>query len=120
MPNMADGVARLGALAESPIVASLAAAFADAGHELAIVGGPVRDALLGRSTNDLDFTTDARADAILRIVTPLSTAQWDVGREFGNEGEREVLGVLVCADDSHDSVPLRGSERISPMRFARW
>src|SRR5687768_16806321 len=88
MLNMAEGVARLGALAESPIVATLAAAFAAAGHELSIVGGPVRDALLDRSTNDLDFTTDARADEILRIVKPISTAHWDVGREFGTIGAR--------------------------------
>ena len=88
MLNMAEGVARLGALAESPVVTTLATAFADAGHELAIVGGPVRDALLDRPTNDLDFTTDARADDILRIVKPISTTQWDVGREFGTIGAR--------------------------------
>src|SRR6478752_2092893 len=65
MLNMAEGVERLGALAESPVVATLARAFADAGRELAIVGGPVRDALLGREVNDLDFTTDAKPDDTL-------------------------------------------------------
>ena len=113
MLNMADGVARLGALAESPIVATLAAAFADAGHELAIVGGPVRDALLGHATHDLDFTTDARADAILRIVRPISTAQWDVGREFGTIGARirdpesgtlEQVEITTYRADSYDGV----------------
>ena len=77
---MAEGVARLDALAASPVVATLADAFAAAGHDLAIVGGPVRDALLGRVTNDLDFTTDALPDEILRIVKPISTAQWDIGQ----------------------------------------
>lgn len=88
MLNMAEGIARLGALAESPVIDTLARAFADAGFELAIVGGPVRDALLGRPTNDLDFATDARPDDILRIVTPISTAQWDIGRAFGTIGAR--------------------------------
>jgi poly(A) polymerase len=113
MLNMAEGVARLGALAESPIVATLAAAFADAGHELAIVGGPVRDALLDRVTNDLDFTTDARADDILRIVKPLSTAHWDVGRDFGTIGARvrdprsgavEQVEITTYRADSYDGV----------------
>ena len=88
MLNMAEGVARLGALAESPVVATLARAFAEAGFDLAIVGGPVRDALLGRTVNDLDFTTDARPDDILRIVKPISTAQWDIGRAFGTIGAK--------------------------------
>ncbi|KJL38415.1 poly(A) polymerase [Microbacterium terrae] len=112
MLNMADGVARLGALAESPVVATLAQAFADAGFELAIVGGPVRDALLGRATNDLDFTTDARPDDILRIVKPISTAQWDIGRAFGTIGARmrlpgggfEQVEITTYRADSYDGV----------------
>lgn len=113
MLNMAEGVARLAALAESPVVAAVARAFADAGRELAIVGGPVRDALLGRPTNDLDFTTDARADEILRIVKPISTTQWDVGREFGTIGARvrdprtgevEQVEITTYRADSYDGV----------------
>ncbi|MFC8680778.1 CCA tRNA nucleotidyltransferase [Microbacterium ureisolvens] len=107
MLNMAEGIARLGALAESPVVATLARAFADAGHDLAIVGGPVRDALLGRRTNDLDFTTDARPDEILRIVTPISTAQWDIGRAFGTIGarvHREQVEITTYRADSYDGV----------------
>ncbi|MEU1973203.1 CCA tRNA nucleotidyltransferase [Microbacterium sp. NPDC019599] len=107
MLNMADGVQRLGALAESPVVATLGRAFADAGRELAIVGGPVRDALLGRTTNDLDFTTDARPDDILEIVTPISSAQWDVGRDFGTIGARiagEQVEITTYRADSYDGV----------------
>ena len=107
MLNMADGVARLDALAGSPVVSGLATAFAAAGFELAIVGGPVRDALLGHRTNDLDFTTDARADDILRIVTPISTAQWDVGREFGTIAARvngEQVEVTTYRADSYDGL----------------
>lgn len=107
MLNMAEGVARLGALAESPVVDALARAFADAGFDLAIVGGPVRDALLGRTTNDLDFTTDARPDDILRIVKPISTAHWDIGRAFGTIGARirgEQVEITTYRADSYDGV----------------
>ncbi|MEZ3160660.1 CCA tRNA nucleotidyltransferase [Microbacterium sp. BWT-B31] len=107
MLNMAEGVARLGALAESPVVDTLARTFQDAGFELAIVGGPVRDALLGRAVNDLDFTTDARPDDILRIVKPVSTAQWDIGRAFGTIGARvqgEQVEITTFRADSYDGV----------------
>ncbi|WP_248146482.1 CCA tRNA nucleotidyltransferase [Microbacterium aoyamense] len=107
MLNMAEGVARLGALAESPVIATLALAFADAGFDLALVGGPVRDALLGRPVNDLDFTTDARPDDILRIVKPVSTAQWDIGRAFGTIGARvrgEQVEITTYRADSYDGV----------------
>lgn len=104
---MAEGVARLGALSESPVVAALGRAFADAGHDLAIVGGPVRDALLGRAVHDLDFTTDARPDDILRIVKPISTAQWDIGRAFGTIGAKvqgEQVEITTYRADSYDGV----------------
>lgn len=109
MVNMVEGLARLGALAESPIVARLSRAFADSGFELALVGGPVRDALLGRDTHDLDFTTNALPDDTLRIVTPISTAQWDIGREFGTIGARmqspgdaEVVEITTYRSDAYD------------------
>lgn len=112
MLNMAEGVARLGALAETPVVRTLADAFAAAGHELAIVGGPVRDALLGRTINDLDFATDARPDGILRIVKPLATATWDIGRAFGtigakitgSDGRAEQVEITTYRADSYDGV----------------
>ena len=95
MLNMAEGIARLGALAETAPVAQLARAFADAGHELAIVGGPVRDALLGRPTHDLDFTTDARPDRILAIVTPRWSKPSDGAplRVEGPRGQHDVASM---------------------------
>jgi poly(A) polymerase len=107
MLNMADGLARLGALAENPVVRTLATAFEQAGFDLAVVGGPVRDALLGRDTHDLDFTTNASPDDILRIVTPVSTAQWDIGRAFGTIGarvQREQVEITTYRADSYDGV----------------
>ncbi|MDQ1130029.1 CCA tRNA nucleotidyltransferase [Microbacterium sp. SORGH_AS_0888] len=105
MIDMAAGVARLGALAASPVVETLGRAFADAGHELAIVGGPVRDALRGVGAHDLDFTTDARPDDILAIVTPISSTQWDIGRAFGTIGARvrgEQVEITTYRADSYD------------------
>ncbi|RWZ59276.1 CCA tRNA nucleotidyltransferase [Labedella populi] len=105
MVKMAEALVRLQTLAELPTVATVAAAFREAGHELALVGGPVRDAMLGRGTNDLDFTTDARPDEILRIVTPISTAQWDIGREFGTIGARidaETVEITTYRADEYD------------------
>ena len=107
MLNMADGLARLGALAENPVVRTLAEAFAAAGFDLAVVGGPVRDALLGRATHDLDFTTNAHPDDILKIVKPISTAHWDIGRAFGTIGARvqgEQVEITTYRADSYDGV----------------
>ena len=51
----------------APVLDPLGRRFAEAGHTLALVGGPVRDAMLGRSGNDLDFTTSAYACIWARI-----------------------------------------------------
>ena len=72
----------------SPLLDRLGDAFASAGHELSLVGGPVRDAFLGRQTADLDFTTSATPDETLAILRPLATAHWDIGRQFGTIGAR--------------------------------
>lgn len=105
MEKVASAVQRLGDVADSPPVVALAAAFAAAGRELALVGGPVRDAFLGRSVNDLDFATDARPDEILALVTPISDAQWDVGREFGTIAARirgQTVEITTYRSDEYD------------------
>lgn len=70
----------------SPVADELAQRFADAGHRLYLVGGSVRDALLGRLSTDLDFTTDARPDVIQRLVSGWAEAVWDTGIAFGTVG----------------------------------
>nr|WP_048403123.1 CCA tRNA nucleotidyltransferase [Corynebacterium pilosum] len=57
--------------------------FDAAGHELYLVGGPVRDAFLGRLGNDLDFTTSARPEETYRILEDFGETVWDTGIEFG-------------------------------------
>lgn len=105
MQSVAQALDRLGGLAASPTVAALAEAFADAGYELALVGGPVRDAFLGRGTNDLDFTTDATPDEILEVVKPIAEAHWDIGREFGTIGAKlhgHTVEITTYRADAYD------------------
>jgi len=83
MSSVAKAVETLRLVTSEEPIRGLAQAFADAGFELALVGGPVRDAFLGRAVHDLDFTTSARPDEIEKIVAPLAQATWDVGRAFG-------------------------------------
>jgi len=72
----------------APVTDDLGARFADAGEEIALVGGPVRDAMLGRLQNDLDFTTSARPEVTERLVKGWADAVWDMGRAFGTIGCR--------------------------------
>jgi poly(A) polymerase len=105
MQSVADALARLGELAASPTVSRLASAFERAGFELALVGGPVRDAFLGRAVNDLDFTTDATPDEILSVVKPIAEAHWDIGRAFGTIGAKvagETVEITTYRADAYD------------------
>jgi len=67
----------------APLASSLAAAFKEKGYRLALVGGPVRDAILGRLGNDLDFTTDAQPLETKKILKSWAEHVWDTGIEFG-------------------------------------
>jgi poly(A) polymerase len=70
----------------SPVAVELGSRFADAGHTLHLVGGSVRDALLGRLGDDLDFTTDARPEQVLALVDGWAEATWTAGIAFGTVG----------------------------------
>jgi poly(A) polymerase len=72
----------------APVIDDLGARFAEAGEEIALVGGPVRDALLGRLHQDLDFATSARPEVTERLVKGWADAVWDIGRDFGTIGCR--------------------------------
>ena len=67
----------------APVAIELAAVFKAAGFKLALVGGPVRDAILGRLGNDLDFTTDAHPKDCEKILKKWADAVWDIGAAFG-------------------------------------
>lgn len=90
-----------------PVAHDLAARFDAAGHRLYLVGGSVRDALLGRPTTDLDFTTDARPDAVLALLSGWAEAVWDTGIAFGTVGARrdgQTCEITTFRADSYDRV----------------
>jgi len=81
--------------------------FAAAGHELALVGGPVRDAFLGRTPPDLDFTTSARPEQTERLLAGWGSATWDIGKAFGTIGARrgrQTVEVTTYRADAYDHV----------------
>ncbi len=88
-----------------PVIDELGGLFTDAGHELALVGGPVRDAMLGRHHNDLDFTTSARPEETERLLRGWGEAWWDMGRSFGTIGCRKgpwVVEVTTYRSEAYD------------------
>ena len=72
----------------TPDAAELGELFARAGHELALVGGSVRDAFLGGPPGDLDLTTDAVPERVLEIIGDWADKTWTVGIDFGTIGLR--------------------------------
>lgn len=72
-----------------PSLAALGHLFERAGHELSLVGGPVRDAFLGVAPHDLDCTTSARPEQTEEILRAWGDACWDIGKEFGTIGARK-------------------------------
>ena len=105
MQAVAQALENLEQNTKHPLLTKLGEAFEAAGHELALVGGPVRDAILGRVAPDLDFTTSASPDQILKVVKPLSSATWDIGREFGTIAAQihgEQVEITSYRADSYD------------------
>jgi poly(A) polymerase len=90
-----------------PVVDEIGGRFAAAGHELHLVGGSVRDALLGRLGDDLDFATDARPDDTLKLLRGWAEAVWETGREFGTIGGARRglrLEITTYRADAYDRV----------------
>ncbi|WP_255461436.1 CCA tRNA nucleotidyltransferase [Isoptericola sp. BMS4] len=98
----------------APAAVELGEIFRDAGHELALVGGPVRDAFLGRASHDLDFATSATPDQTQALLARWGDAHWDIGKEFGTIGARRfarsgthggdvVVEVTTYRSDEYDA-----------------
>lgn len=91
----------------SPVLEPLAHAFAASGESLFLVGGPVRDALLGRLGHDFDFTTSARPDVTENILRSLSPAVWTTGIEFGTVAaslDGTQVEITTFRSDSYDGL----------------
>ncbi|MBT2506691.1 CCA tRNA nucleotidyltransferase [Streptomyces sp. ISL-98] len=89
----------------APVADDLARRFQEAGFSLALVGGSVRDALLGRLGNDLDFTTDAHPEDVLKIVRPWADSVWEVGIAFGTVGSQKMgyqIEVTTYRSEAYD------------------
>jgi poly(A) polymerase len=89
------------------VLRELGAMFAAAGHDLYLVGGSVRDAVLRRLSPDLDFTTDARPEQVQQIVRSWADALWDTGIEFGTVGVgkgQHRLEITTFRADRYDRV----------------
>jgi poly(A) polymerase len=90
-----------------PVADELASRFAAAGHRLYLVGGSVRDALVGREQTDLDFTTDAHPPAVLALLEGWAEAVWDTGIAFGTVGARRhgtTVEITTFRADAYDRV----------------
>ncbi|HEX5142262.1 MAG TPA: CCA tRNA nucleotidyltransferase [Mycobacterium sp.] len=91
----------------SEVLVSLGEVFEKAGHQLYLVGGSVRDALLGRLAGDLDFTTDARPDVVQKLLRPWANALWDTGIEYGTVGATrgdQRVEITTFRADTYDQV----------------
>lgn len=63
--------------------------FTEAGFEIALVGGPVRDAFLGQAVHDFDLTTNALPEQSERLLAQWANTTWDIGKDFGTIGARK-------------------------------
>jgi poly(A) polymerase len=89
----------------APLASSLAALFKEKGYRLALVGGPVRDAILGRLGNDLDFTTDAHPLESKKILKAWAENIWDTGIAFGTIAAKHgdtTVEVTTYRSESYD------------------
>lgn len=105
MQTVADALANLESSTSSPLLTELGERFTKAGFEISLVGGPVRDAFLGRESPDLDFTTNALPDQILGVLRGWASNTWDVGREFGTIAatvEGKQVEITTYRADSYD------------------
>ncbi|WP_051866999.1 CCA tRNA nucleotidyltransferase [Corynebacterium atypicum] len=94
-------------LGHREVLLPLVQAFADRGERLYLVGGPVRDALMGRLGHDLDFTTSARPEVTLDLIGPMASATWETGIEFGTVAAQvrgQQVEITTFRSDTYDGV----------------
>jgi poly(A) polymerase len=99
----AAAAARLAAV--SPLANELGGLFVAAGHQLALVGGLVRDVVLNRPAGDIDLTTDAPPEHILALVSDWADQVWTIGIDFGTVGLRKggsTFEITTYRSDSYD------------------
>ncbi|WP_425451011.1 CCA tRNA nucleotidyltransferase [Corynebacterium senegalense] len=115
LPDPADPFAREALLARAQgaveklggMLEPLAALFAEKGESLYLVGGPVRDAMLGRLGHDLDFTTSARPEVIQELLGAWGEKTWDTGIEFGTVSavkQGQQVEITTFRSDLYDGV----------------
>jgi len=100
-----------------PEVADIGRLFAKHGHELALVGGPVRDVFRGERPSDLDLTTDAHPDQVLALVAGWADATWTVGIAFGTVGLRK--GSTIFEITTYRSEQYRAESRRPDVRYGQ-
>jgi poly(A) polymerase len=100
-----------------PEVADIGRLFAKHGHQLALVGGPVRDVFRGERPNDLDLTTDATPQQVLAVVAGWADATWTVGIAFGTVGLRK--GGTIFEITTYRSEQYQATSRKPDVRYGR-
>ena len=100
-----------------PQVADIGRLFAERGHQLALVGGPVRDVFRGEPPSDLDLTTDATPEQVLALVDGWADATWTIGIAFGTVGLRK--GSLVFEITTYRSEQYLATSRKPDVRYGR-
>jgi poly(A) polymerase len=89
----------------APVADELGSRFSAAGHEIALVGGSVRDAMFDRLGNDLDLTTSAHPRQTKHLLAEWADAVWDVGAAFGTIGATKSgfhIEVTTYRADAYD------------------
>ena len=115
LPEKGDSTAFIALLARAEgavgkldaLLAPLARAFHARGETLYLVGGPVRDAMLGRLGHDLDLTTSARPETIKEILDQWGDTTWDTGIEFGTVAaakDGQQVEITTFRADLYDGV----------------
>jgi len=101
----AEAMKNLEQVTKTDLLERLGELFSGAGFELALVGGPVRDAILGRVAPDVDLTTNADPDQILNLIKGQVDTHWEIGKEFGTIGCRianDQIEITTYRTDAYD------------------